>query len=157
MKKIIFILVAILALCTAQAQIATAKILIPNTFGSIVSPTATAAIYKISGTVAGYELFKAAMNSGSKQDFTIQLDSVSGNHTNVAVAIYGQKSALKGDWVQIGSTINWKGTTKDTVITVSNATYVYYQNFKIVYTGTGSPGVTKLTAAYVKLWLEGGN
>lgn len=155
MKKVFFIFVMLLSLVTLSAQIATKSILTPNTFGSIVSPTATAAIYKISGTVAGYEVFYAPMNSGSKQDLTVKLDSVSGNHTNVAVSLYGQKSALKGDWAQIGSTINWKGTTKDTTITVSNATYNYYQNFKILFTGTGSPAVTKITTTNLKLWLEG--
>jgi len=153
MKKFLFLIVAILAFFTAEAQIAKAKILVPNTFGGTVSPTATANIYKITNSVAGYILTEAAVNNGSKQDFVIKLDSVSGNHTNVAVAIYGQKSALKGDWTQIGATVNWKGTTKDTVIVVSNATFTYYQNYKKVYTGTGT-GVTKLVYDYTKLWLE---
>jgi hypothetical protein len=153
MKKIILMLVMLISMVAISAQIATVNILVPNTFGQIVSPTATADIYKITNTTAGYTLTKASMNSGSKQDFVIKLDSVSGNHTNVAVAVYGQKSALKGDWTQIGSTVNWKGTTRDTVIVISNATYVYYQNFKKVYTGTGT-GVTKIGYDYTKLWLE---
>ena len=155
MKKVLFLIVMLFSFISMEAQtkVQEATILIPNTFGSIVSPTAIASIYKITNTVAGYVLFKAPMNNGSKQDFVIELDSVSGNHTNVAVAIYGQKSALKGDWTQIGSTVNWKGTTADTVIVVSNATFVYYQNFKYVFTGTGT-GVTKLTQNYIKLWLE---
>jgi hypothetical protein len=153
MKKIILMLVMLISMVAVSAQVASTTILYPNTWGMVQSPTAAASIYKITNATAGYILFKAPMNQGSKQDFTIQLDSVSGNHTNVAVAIYGQKSALKGDWTQIGSTVNWKGTTKDTIFTVSNATFVYYQNFKIVNTGTGT-GVTELTNDYVKLWLE---
>lgn len=153
MKKIIFMLLALVVCSAASAQIAYTDITVPNTFGKIISPTASASIYKITNTTVGYLLFKAPMNNGSKQDFTIKLDSVSGNHTNVAVAVYGQKSALKGDWTQIGTTINWKGTTADTTFVVSNATYNYYQNFKYQFTGTGT-GVTKLTSIYLKLWLE---
>ena len=161
MKKIILFLIAIISFVALQAQTLAApavSILIPNTAGQSISPTVTASIYKITNTTSGYVLFKAPMNNGSKQDFTIKLDSVSGNHTNVAVAIYGQKSAAKGDWTQIGSTVNWTGVltglqSKDTTFTVSNATFVYYQNFKIQFTGTGT-GVTKLTSNYLKLWLE---
>ena len=153
MKKFIFMLLALVVCLAASAQIASTDITVPNTFGKIISPTASASIYKITNTTVGYLLFKAPMNNGSKQDFTIKLDSISGDHTNVAVAIYGQKSALKGDWTQIGTTINWKGTTADTTFVVSNATYNYYQNFKYQFTGTGT-GVTKLTSNYLKLWLE---
>lgn len=153
MKKFIFCLLALVVCLTASAQVASTTIFVPNTFGSIISPAASASIYKITNTTAGYLLFKAPINNGSKQDFSLKLDSVSGNHTNVAVAIYGQKSALKGDWTQIGSTVNWKGTTADTTIVISNATYNYYQNFKYQFTGTGT-GVTKLSYTYLKLWLE---
>jgi hypothetical protein len=153
MKKIIFLIAMLVTFVAVQAQVATVQVVYPNTFGKAVSPTAVADIYKITNTTVGYILFKAPQNEGSKQDFVINLDSVSGNHTNVAVKVYGQKSELKGDWTQIGSTVNWKGTTKDTVITVSNATFVYYQNFKYEFTGTGT-GVTKLKNSYLKLWLE---
>ena len=153
MKKLILFIIAVFTVVFVEAQVATAKILIPNTYATITSPTATASIYKITSTTAGYVLFQAPMNNGSKQDYVIKLDSVSGNHTNVAVEIYGQKSALKGDWTKIGSTVNWKGTTKDTVMVISNATFNYYQNFKYQFTGTGT-GVTKLTSSGLKLWLE---
>lgn len=153
MKKVLFLLLMLFSLVVAQAQVATVNVLIPNTYGIAQSPTAVASIYKITNTTAGYVLFKAAMNNGSKQDLVVKLDSVSGNHTNVAVQLQGQKSALKGDWTNIGSAVNWKGTTADTVIVISNSTFNYYQNFKVVYTGTGV-GVTKLTSASLKLWLE---
>ena len=152
MKKYFLLLVVFIS-SIVSAQIASTKIAIPNTFGQIVSPAATASIYKITNTTAGYVLFYAQMNQPSTQDFVVKLDSVSGNHTNVAVSIYGQKSELKGDWTQIGSTVNWKGTTADTVILVSNASANRYQNFKITYTGTGT-GVTKINKTFLKLWLE---
>lgn len=153
MKKLLFLIALLFSFIAINAQIASTNILMPNTFGKIVSPTATASMYKITNTTAGYVIFYAAMNNGSKQDFVIKLDSVSGNHTNVAIDIYGQKSELKGDWTKIGSTINWKGKTADTTIISSNSTFSYYQNFKYVFTPTGV-GVTKLSYNYLKLWLE---
>ena len=153
MKKVIFLIVMMFAFVAMQAQVATVSIAYPASAVSLTSPTATASIYKVTNTTVGYTLFKAPMDKGSKQDWAIKLDSISGNHTNVAVAIYGQKSALKGDWTAIGSAVNWKGVTADTTIVISNATFVYYQNFKIQYTGTGT-GVTKLTQQNLKLWTE---
>lgn len=153
MKKLLLIISVIFVAFTANAQIATNTLVAPNTYSAFVSPTATASMYKITNTTAGYLLFKAAMNYPSTQDFVVKLDSVSGNHTNVAVAIYGQKSELKGDWTQIGSTVNWTGTTADTTFIVSNSTANRYQNFKAIFTGTGS-GVTKITTFSLKLWLE---
>ena len=153
MKKIIFLIIALLSVVAIEAQVATSYITFPATAVSLTSPTATASILKVTNTTVGYWLVKAPMDKGSKQDVAIKLDSVSGNHTNVAVAFYGQKSELKGDWTQIGSTINWKGVSKDTVIVLSNATFNYYQNFKVQYTGTGT-GVTKLTQQNLKLWTE---
>lgn len=153
MKKIIFLIVMLFSFVAMEAQVVTSVITYPATAISVTSPTATADIYKITNTTVGYWLVKAPMTWISTQDIAIQLDSVSGNHTNVAVALYGQKFALKGDWTQIGSTINWKGTTKDTVIVLSNASATRWQNFKVQYTGTGI-GVTKLTYQQFKLWFQ---
>lgn len=153
MKKLLFLIVMLLTVVATKAQVVTSTIAFPATAVSVTSPTATASIYKITNTTVGYWLIKAPMDKGSKQDWAIKLDSVSGNHTNVAVAIYGQKSALKGDWTQIGSTVNWKGVSADTTMVISNATFNYYQNFKVQYTGTGT-GVTKLTQQNIKLWTE---
>jgi hypothetical protein len=74
MKQILLSLAFLFSLVVVQAQVATTTVLVPNTFGSIVSPTAVASIYKVTNTTAGYLLFKAPMNNGSKQDFVIKLD-----------------------------------------------------------------------------------
>jgi hypothetical protein len=153
MKKYLMLIVMLFSFIAMEAQVATSIVTAPATAVSLTSPTATASIYKITNATAGYWLVKAPLEKGSKQDWAIKLDSVSGNHTNVAVAVWGQKSSLKGDWTAIGSAVNWKGTTADTVIIISNASFVYYQNFKVVYTGTGT-GVTKLTQQNLKLWTE---
>jgi hypothetical protein len=154
MKRLILFIIAVFTVVFVEAQVATAKILIPNTYATITSPTATASIYKITSTTAGYVLFQAPMNNGSKQDYVIKLDSVSGNHTNVAVAVYGQKSTIKGDWTQIGSTVNWKGTTADTTIVISNATANRYRDYKVTYTLTGTGSVAGIKNQEFKLYLE---
>jgi hypothetical protein len=158
MKRFIFLLVMVLSFVLVNAQLATKNIVYPNTYGKIVSPTATASIYKITGTVAGNVVFYAPMPRPVTQDLTVKLDSVSGNHTNVAVALFGQKSTLKGDWTAIGSAVNWVGVagaglSKDTTIVISNASANRYQNFKVVFTGTGT-GVTKISVVGLKLWME---
>lgn len=86
------------------------------------------------------------------QDFYIKLDSLAGNHTNVAVALYGAKFADTA-YSQIGSTVNWKGTTADTVIVISNATANRYNFYKWTLTGTGT-GTTSVTKQQLKLYLE---
>lgn len=86
------------------------------------------------------------------QDFYIKLDSLAGNHTNVAVALYGAKFSDTA-YAQVGSTINWKGTSKDTTIVVSNATANRYNLFKWVVTGTGT-GTTTIVKHQLKLYLE---
>ena len=71
----------------------------------------------------------------------------------MAVALYGQKSTIKGDWTQIGTTVNWKGTTSDTVIVISNATANRYSLYKAGLTGTGI-GTSKVDTQALKLYQE---
>ena len=107
--------------------------------------------YTLTNTTVRIITFKAPYECPTTQDVTIQLDSLTGDHTNVAVALYGQKSAIVGDYTQIGSTVNWKGTTNDTTFTISNATPNRYLTFKLVYTGTGV-GTTKINNQEFKFW-----
>lgn len=151
MKKFILFLAFAVSAFIVSAQFATSSCTKPDTYVEISSPSNSPFI--ITNTVSKYWLIKGGQDYASMQDLIIQLDSVSGNHTNVAVAVYGQKSDLKADWTQIGSTVNWKGTTADTIILFSNASAVRYRNFKVVYTGTGT-GVTKITKQQFKLWLQ---
>ena len=152
MKKVILFLIALSFSVISMAQIATIKVADGGTFGSGAYTTTNTAT-RITNTTAGYILFKAANPFPTTQDFAIKLDSVSGNHTNVALQLYGQKSELKGDWTTIGSAINWKGTTKDTVIVASNASATRYRNYKWVLTGTGT-GVTRILNTEIKLHQE---
>lgn len=152
MKKLILFILAMCFGVIASAQIATISIEAPKVYGA-GAYSATNTVTRITNTTAGYILFKAGNYFTTTQDFAIKLDSVSGNHTNVAAQVYGQKSELKGDWSTIGSAVNWKGTSKDTVIVISNATANRYRNYKIVLTGTGT-GVTRVLNAELKLYQE---
>jgi len=59
-----------------------------------------------------------------------------------------------GDWTIIGSAVNWKGTTADTTILISNATANRYSLYKTVVTGTGAASTTKIDVMGLKLHLE---
>ena len=75
------------------------------------------------------------------QTLVVNLDSASGNHTNVAVALYGRASDQLA-WTAIGSAQNWKGTSSDTTLTFTNATEVLYRQVKLLFTGTGTGTTT---------------
>ena len=149
MKKVIFLVIAIISM----VAIANAQSVTVPPMGVGITYQLYSTDTNVTNTTVRTFVFNAPQNFPTTQDYIVKLDSVSGNHTNVAVALYGQKSALKGDWTQIGSTINWKGTTADTVIVISNASANRYRNYKIVYTGTGT-GVTKVNEQELKLYLE---
>jgi hypothetical protein len=152
-KKLIFIIIAIFSIAITNAQTVT----LPTMAGAALDKTATLQVvatdYTVTNTTARTLIFTAPQPSPTTQDFAIALDSISGNHTNVAVTIYGQKFPLKGDWTAIGSAVNWKGTTEDTVIIISNATVNRYRLYKAIITGTGV-GVSTITQTELKLYLE---
>jgi hypothetical protein len=145
MKKFITILVLVIAAMTASAQ--TYNIAIS---GKTYALQATD--YTVTNTTAVNLIWFAANDFPATQDYLIQLDSVSGNHTNVAVALYGAKF-VTGAYSAIGSAVNWKGTTPDTTIIISNATANRYRYYKVVVTGTGT-GVSKVDSQELKLYQE---
>lgn len=153
MKKIIIFLMLMVAF-VATAQTVT----LPTMAGAAQDKNATAQTvvtdYTLTATTVRNFIWTAPQPKPTTQDFVINLDSLTGNHTNVAVALYGQKSQYKGDWTQIGSTVNWKGTTADTTILISNATANRYSLYKTVVTGTGAASTTKIDVMGLKLYLE---
>lgn len=153
MKKIILFLMLMVAF-VATAQTVT----LPTMAGAAQDKNATAQTvvtdYTLTATTVRNFIWTAPQPKPTTQDFVINLDSLTGNHTNVAVALYGQKSQYKGDWTQIGSTVNWKGTTADTTILISNATANRYSLYKTVVTGTGAASTTKIDVMGLKLYLE---
>lgn len=146
MKKYILGLIMLFGVMFANAQMATVTIPVNNTFVSVQTD------YNVTNTTVAYLLVKAPQNYIATQDVMVKLDSISGNHTNVAVALWGRKFTNSA-WVAIGSAVNWKGTTADTTIVISNTTANRYRDYKISYTGTGT-GVTKIDYQEFKLYFE---
>jgi hypothetical protein len=116
------------------------------------------ASYQLSVATVRNFIFTAPQAVPTTQDFIVELDTVAGTptqHATVAVALYGQKSAIAGDWTQIGTTKTWYNTTLDTVIVISNATANRYSSYKVTYTGSNTSGAkTMITQQYFKQYLE---
>lgn len=146
MKRIIFLISAMLMIVSfAKAQTLTVDM-------NKVTYAVIDANYNATNTTEVWFKFSAPKDFPTTQDFRVELDSLSGNHTNVAVALYGRKFSGDG-WTAIGSTVNWKGTTADTTIIISNATANRFREYKVGFTGTGT-GVTKIDKQEFKLYLE---
>jgi len=145
MKKFILFIVALFTVFVAQAQLATVQLQLPQTYVAIETD------YTVTNTTAGYMLFKAEKHQPATQDYVCHLDSTSGDHTNVAVVLSARKFP-ETSFTTI-STVNWKGTTSDTTIVISNATANRYRDYKVTLTGTGT-GVTTLAWQRFKLYLE---
>jgi len=89
------------------------------------------------------------------QILTIALDTgtVAGNHTNVAIQLQGKVSSLQAAYSNIGSAINWKVSTKDTVIVYSETTENRYNYYRVLMTGTGgAPRTSRVTEVQFKLF-----
>lgn len=144
MKKLLFFLISVLFVSVVSAQ--TILVNKPETYKAYTTDVT------VTNTTAKTVYFDGKQDFKTTQDYLCQLDSTSGNHTNVAVALYGQKFET-AVWTQIGSTVNWKGTTADTTIVISNATANRYRKYKVTFTGTGA-GVTTVDSQEFKLYLE---
>lgn len=144
MKKLVFLFALILSVFVVNAQ--TVNLTMPANASYIKVPTD----YTVTNTTARTFIFLAGNEFPATQDYLIHLDSVSGNHTNVAVALYGSKFATSA-FSQIGSTINWKGVSADTTIVISNASANRYRYYKVTVTGTGT-GVSKVDSQELKLY-----
>lgn len=145
MKKLLFFLAAMFCFVLVNAQTATVDM-------NKVTYSVITTDYSATNTTELWFKFSAGKDFPATQDFRVELDSLSGNHTNVAVALYGRKFSGDG-WTAIGSAVNWKGTTADTTIIISNATANRFREYKVGYTGTGT-GVTKVDKQEFKLYLE---
>lgn len=144
MKKFILLIMALVVTVAAMSQLATRVIPQNGSYADI--PTA----YNITNTTAGYFLINTfQVRSLTTRDYIVQLDSVSGTHTNVAVVLAGRKFPNSA-WATL-ATVNWKGTTKDTTILINDTVVAGYREYKVTYTGTGT-GVTRVKNQEFKLW-----
>jgi hypothetical protein len=72
----------------------------------------------------------------------IKVDSVSGNHTAIALLLYG-RNFDDAAWTSISSTIVDQGVDSDVANTLTNTTETRWRQFKILLTGTGT-GVSRV-------------
>jgi len=145
MKKLFVILVLAFVAFAANAQ--------TNTWGmSGENYILVQTDFTLTATTPRVFIFDArTLDWATKCDYLIQLDSVAGNHSNVAVQLSGSKFAT-GAYSTIGSAVNWKGTTIDTTIIISNASSAIWNYYKITVTGTGSDGNTKVDTQEFKFY-----
>lgn len=148
MKKLILLLAMMIGFAVSAQTLRTTNIVLPNTYVNV--PTD----YTLSVEAPGVWLINAQQHYPTTQDFICKLDTIVGNNpTNVAVALYGRKSALSS-YTLIGDTVNWKLTTKDTIIVISNSTANRYRDYKVTYTLTGDSSVVGLKNQEFKQWIE---
>ncbi len=106
--------------------------------------------YTLTNTTVVWFQWNAERDMRATQDYEVNLDSVSGNHTNIAIKLFGRK--FSGDsWTQIGSTVN--STTGTATETISNTVANRYRQYKVEFTGTGT-GVTTIDFQKFKIWNE---
>lgn len=104
--------------------------------------------YVLSNNVAKYWQINTNPKYYNAQTFVVNLDSTSGNHTNIAVVFAGRVSDIDPTWTTI-STTNWRCTTADTTFVVTTATETLYRQFKLTFTGTGT-GTSTIDAMVFK-------
>lgn len=136
MKKLIILIACLLAFSFAEAQMATTTIRSGNTYADLTTD------FTLTNAVTQYWFVKAPQHWYTTQTLVINLDSLAGDHTNVAIQLQGKVSDQITTWTNIGSAINWLGTTSDTTIIYDNSTENNYRRFKILYTGTGTGTTT---------------
>ncbi len=112
--------------------------------------------YTLTNTTALNFVYTAPQQKPCTQDFIVKLDSISGDHTSIAITLFGAKvvGGLQGGWVQI-ATANVATTTSEHTITsiLSNATANRYSKYLFQVVGTGT-GTTRVTSQGLKLYLE---
>ena len=147
MKKLLFVITLFLAFATLQAQIATKNVATGKTQLEYTTDVT------LTNAVAQYLYIISKQHTYTAQSAIIQLDSAGGNHTNVAIQLQGRYTTADA-WQNVGSAINWKGTTSDTTIVYLNAAENGFRQWKLLFTGTGT-GVTTIDNIFWKQWLYG--
>jgi len=135
MKKIILILTCLLAFLFVDAQTLTSNIRTGQTYVNVNTDIT------LTNTTPLYWQVNSLQNWYTAQTVIISLVELAGSHTNVEVLLQGRVSE-QVSWTDIGTAIDWKLTTSDTVITYTNTTENSYKQFRVLYTGTGTGTTT---------------
>ena len=145
MRKLVTLLVILFAFVTMEAQMLTTSLRPGETFKQVTTD------YTLTSTTASYWQVNTQLDSQLAQAWVVHMDSATGNHTNVALQLYGRVCSLDA-WATIGSAINWLGGIDgDTTISYINDTENEYRQFKLLYTGTGT-GTTTISEQAFKVY-----
>jgi len=144
MRKIILILAIAFVAIAASGQTATI------TLSEDITQYTLETNYTLTNTTAMWFQWNAPRDIPATQDYQVNLDSLAGNHTNIAIALYGRKFD-DDSWSQIGSTVN--STDGTAIETISNTAPNRYRQYKVLFTGTGT-GTTTIDWQKFKIWNE---
>jgi hypothetical protein len=146
MKKLFIFLILAVVATASISQTASYSIKTVNVLNVTTN-------YTVTNAVADTFIIHAPRNYPCTQSYSVNLDSASGDHTNVAVSLYG--SILGTSYTQIGSTSNWTGTNEGTTtVTISNTTANRYNYYMIIILGTGT-GTTTVDWQNFQIWSAG--
>lgn len=147
MKKILILITLVIVSISAYSQTATIPV-------KAVNYKDWPANYTLTNTTADTFIFNAQKNYWTTQVYEVNLDSLTGNHTNVAVALYG-RIFTTDSWTAIGSAVNWLSggdeSSPDTTIKITNTTPNNYNQFMVRIVGTGT-GTTRVDNQQFQLW-----
>jgi len=148
MRKLAILLIGLMFVMSGYSQDKSGKI--------TKSKTAIAFSLNATDTLGTTDTFTinidARKDFPATQDFFIELDSVSGTPT-VSIQLKGKKFS-DAAYANIGSAIEWTGTSGDTTIMISNATENRYRFYQVVCTADATTQKSLVTAAEFKIYLE---
>ena len=141
MRKLILVLSLLFAVTAMQAQI---KTLVLNS-GTTYAEYSTDVV--LTNAVAQYFIVKAGQNWHTSPYVAVAVDSTSGNHTSLNIALTGRMTDQTTVWTAISDVtldMDHAGAAADTIIITGAAAETYYRQYKITFTpvGTGTSTVT---------------
>ena len=146
MRKLFVTLALMFAfVAISNAQIATLSIVEPDTYVEY-STNVT-----LTNTTAQYFIIKAPQDWYTAPCFIVQLDSLTGNNTSVAVNLSGRISDQTSTWTSI-ATVTWGCTTADTTIISLTGTETAYREYKLLFTPAGT-GTVRIDNTEFKQYL----
>jgi len=141
MKKITLLIVLVMGFMFMNAQIATLNLNSGNTYKEYTTDVV------LTNAVAQYFIVKAGQNWHTSPYIAVAVDSTTGNHTSLNIALTGRLTDQTTVWTAI-SDVTWDmdhvGSAADTIIITGAAAETFYREYKITFTpvGTGTSTIT---------------
>jgi len=141
MKKLLFILALVCAFMVTNAQIATLNLNSGSTYAEYTTDVV------LTNAVAQNFRINAGQNWHTSPYISVAVDSTSGNHTSLNIALAGRMTDQTTVWTAI-SDVTWDmdhaGSAADTIIITGAAAETFFRQYKVTFTpvGTGTSTVT---------------